>query len=198
MRFNLSQETIMSSTTRSLTVLRLTLVMLLSLYSLVAACASSSKPSANSVLKPFTTDGCSLWVDGTLEHPNLWRHCCVAHDKAYWLGGTAEQRKQADEELEICVKQEQGAAMADYMYGMVRWGGHPNWLTPYRWGYGWNYLDKGTSAPREYKTPTPNEQRQIDELVPEADKIIASDEIKHPANKTFCCTSSGSSSSSAP
>lgn len=186
----------MSSTTWSLTGVRLTLALLLSFYSLVAACANPSKHSTSSVLKPFTTDGCSLWVDGTLEHPNLWRHCCVAHDKAYWLGGTAEQRKQADEELEICVKQEQGAAMADYMYGMVRWGGHPNWLTPYRWGYGWNYLDKEKGAPREYKTPTQDEQRQIDELVSEADKIIALDQVKHPAKKSLCCASSASSSSS--
>jgi hypothetical protein len=173
---------------------RIIVILMVSLYSLVSACANSSKQPADSTLKPFTTDGCSMWVDGTLEHPNLWRHCCVAHDKAYWLGGTAEQRKQADEELEMCVKQEQGAVMADYMYNMVRWGGHPDWLTPYRWGYGWTYLNNGT--PREYKVPTEGEQRQIDELLPKAEKFIAADEVKHPPKKIFCCAGSASSSSS--
>ena len=179
----------------SSTALRCAFILILSLYSLVAVCADSPKHPNDSILKPFTTDGCSMWVDGTLEHPNLWRHCCVAHDKAYWLGGTADQRKRADEELEICVKQEQGAAMADYMYSMVRWGGHPDWLTPYRWGYGWSYLDKG--APREYKVPTEAEQRQIDELLPKAEKLIAADEVKHPARK-IVSSSTSSSSSSAP
>ncbi len=28
-----------------------------------------------------------------------WQHCCVAHDVAYWRGGTAAQREQADSAL---------------------------------------------------------------------------------------------------
>ena len=131
-------------------------------------------------LKPFFTDGCSNWIDGTLRQPHLWRHCCVAHDKAYWLGGTAEQRKIADDELRACLKDETSKAMTDYMYYMVRWGGHPDWLTWYRWGYGWDYLDNG--EPRGYKTPTPEEQQQIDVLMPQAEKIIENDALSHPIN----------------
>ncbi|HSF07446.1 MAG TPA: hypothetical protein VLG10_16825 [Methylomirabilota bacterium] len=35
----------------------------------------------------FTSDACSLWPDGA------WPTCCVDHDKIYWRGGTAEERK---------------------------------------------------------------------------------------------------------
>ena len=61
-------------------------------------------------LKPFTTDGCSLWMDGTLEQPNLWRHCCVAHDLDYWQGGSEAQRKQSDENIQACIKQRRARA----------------------------------------------------------------------------------------
>jgi hypothetical protein len=128
-------------------------------------------------LKPFATDGCSLWIDGTPKHPHLWRECCVAHDRAYWLGGTQEQRKRADDELKICVTQKIGKGMAEYMYVNVLWGGSPYWLAPYRWGFGWEYLEDG--KPRGYKTPTIDEQRQIEKLLPEAEKIMLEDAARH-------------------
>ena len=109
------------------------------------------------------------------------RHCCVVHDKAYWLGGTQAQRKMADEALQTCVKQQSTAAMANYMYFMVRWAGHPDWLTLYRWGYGWNYFEKG--APRGYKAATTEEEQQINALLPQAEKIIADDFVSHPVKK---------------
>jgi hypothetical protein len=128
-------------------------------------------------LKPFATDGCSMWIDGTPKHPHLWRECCVAHDKAYWLGGTQEQRRQADDELKICVTQKIGKGMAEYMHVNVLWGGSPYWLAPYRWGFGWQYLEDG--KPRGYKPPTPDEQLQIDKLLPEAEKIVLEDAARH-------------------
>ena len=79
---------------------------------------------------PFTTDGCSLWPDGT------WQKCCVDHDKWYWCGGSAEDRKTADRELRACVLREAGT-MGHVMWVGVRTGGLP-WLPfPWRWGYGW-------------------------------------------------------------
>src|SRR5271169_6094597 len=39
-------------------------------------------------LKPFTTDGCSDFPNGTPEHQDLWLTCCIQHDLAYWMGGT--------------------------------------------------------------------------------------------------------------
>jgi hypothetical protein len=129
-------------------------------------------------LKPFTTDGCSLWLDGPPKQPNLWRSCCVAHDIAYWIGGTSTQRKQADAALKVCVTDTAGKGMAEYMYWNVLWGGSAYWLTPYRWGYGWQYLEEG--KPRGYKTPTPEEQLHINQLLPLAEKLVAEDAAKHP------------------
>lgn len=79
---------------------------------------------------PFTTDGCSLWPDCT------WQECCVDHDKWYWCGGSAEDRKEADATLRNCVARE-SANTASLMWVGVRLGGAP-WLPlPWRWGYGW-------------------------------------------------------------
>ena len=139
-------------------------------------------------LKPFTTDGCSLWIDGTLEQPNLWRHCCVAHDLDYWQGGSEAQRKQSDERIQACVKEAQGSGMAQYIYTNVRWGGSPYWMNYYRWGYGWDYFDG--LWPRGYKVPTPEERQQIDHAMPAALQVIADDAVKHP---TFATSHSSSS-----
>ena len=133
-------------------------------------------------LKPFSTDGCSMWIDGTPAHPYLWRHCCVAHDKAYWIGGSAQQHADADGALQACVTTAIGAGMGDSMYMGVIMGGSPIWLTPYRWGYGWNYLEEGKL--RGYKSLTDEAQAQVAELLPQAEQIIAQDAIKHPAEST--------------
>jgi len=47
-------------------------------------------------IKPFTTDGCSLFPDGTLKDNTLWKSCCIEHDKAYWRGGSYPERQAAD------------------------------------------------------------------------------------------------------
>lgn len=130
-------------------------------------------------LKPFTTDGCSMWLDGTPERPHLWRHCCVAHDLDYWQGGTEEQRLKSDERIRACVSKAQGKAMADYMYANVRWGGSPYWMTTYRWGYGWDYWEGFLQ--RGYKKPSAEEQAQIEALLPAAMRLIAEDALKYPA-----------------
>ncbi len=104
---------------------------------------------------PFTTDDCSGHVYKTLSgNDPPWKGCCVEHDRAYWMGGTAKQRKVADKALRACVrtkaeqaflKQGDSPAVAKYkaialaygVYRTVRVTGHP--LLPYswRWGYGW-------------------------------------------------------------
>jgi|GEM_PF-4294558 len=56
-------------------------------------------------LTPFTSDGCSLFPDGTTDAPSLWVHCCIQHDLAYWAGGTRAKKRQADHALAQCVKQ---------------------------------------------------------------------------------------------
>ena len=52
-------------------------------------------------LKPFTSDGCSVFPDGNLEQQSLWVNCCIRHDLAYWKGGTYEERLASDQALEL-------------------------------------------------------------------------------------------------
>ena len=93
---------------------------------------------AGDTIAPFTTDGCSLFPDRALMSDADWCDCCLAHDLAYWRGGTAEERATADRDLRDCVARTTGnTRLAELMYTGVRTGGGPYFLTPYRWGYGW-------------------------------------------------------------
>ncbi len=135
-------------------------------------------PVVADTLKAFATDGCSMWIDGPPGSPNLWRHCCVAHDLAYWIGGTEEQRQQADDAMKQCIQKAQQPMMASHTYNSVRMGGGPYWPSSYRWGYGWHYLDG--IWPRGYRTPSPDEKAQINRLMPAALQLIAEDVIRNP------------------
>ena len=106
-------------------------------------------------LKPFTSDGCSSFPDGTLAQKKLWLKCCIAHDFAYWQGGTYQQRKQADLELKQCVASVGQKQVALLMLAGVRVGGSPFFPTPFRWGYGWDY-------PKLYGKLTKNEENIVD------------------------------------
>jgi hypothetical protein len=92
-----------------------------------------------SELVPFTTDGCSMFPDGTSSEPTLWQQCCIEHDFAYYAGGTRDARADADEALEVCVTGVANAALGNLMWSGVRVGGSPAFDTPWRWGYGWAY-----------------------------------------------------------
>jgi hypothetical protein len=88
------------------------------LPTLLTACATIGP------LAPFTTDGCSLFPDGSFISNTSWCHCCVAHDLVYWRGGTAEARLLADRELKACVqKAADNPVVAQSMYAGVRLGG---------------------------------------------------------------------------
>lgn len=108
------------------------------------------------VLRPFTTDGCSLFPDSAGDA--CWANCCVEHDRAYWRGGTAEERSRADRDLRQCVAQVGEPRLADLMYWGVRLGGMPLLPTWYRWGYGWSYG-------RGYEPLTPDGVHQADRLL---------------------------------
>lgn len=112
-------------------------------------------PAAAADLKPFSSDGCSAFPDGTFEQNELWLSCCIDHDIAYWKGGTYAQRKAADEALETCVADVGEPEVAAFMLAGVRVGGSPIWPTRFRWGYGWPW-------PRFYEPLTEAELEQID------------------------------------
>jgi hypothetical protein len=117
---------------------------------LLAACASSPK------LRPYTSDGCSLFPDGTSQAKDAWLHCCEAHDRRYWIGGTEEDRMSADLDLRSCVAATGRPELADWMLKGTRIGGGPYVPAGFRWGYGWSYL-------RGYKPLNEDERKQIAE-----------------------------------
>lgn len=68
------------------------------------------------------TDWCTGWPD-----LNYGATCCREHDRAYAIGGTAEDRKRADDALFECVKRKRGAVMAWAMWCGVRVFGSRFW-----------------------------------------------------------------------
>lgn len=115
---------------------------------------SAMPVSAEEDIAPFTSDGCSVFPDGTLDEKELWLFCCTAHDLAYWQGGTYQERIKADEELQQCVASVGEPVIAELMLTGVRVGGTPYLPTTFRWGYGWPY-------PRGYKAISHQEQKKI-------------------------------------
>ena len=75
------------------------------------------------------------------------------------MGGSYDQRLQADEELKQCVASVGEPEIALLMLAGVRVGGSPFWLTEFRWGYSWPYWDG--AAPRGYKLLTEAEKAQV-------------------------------------
>ncbi len=102
------------------------------------------------------SDGCSGGMSATYAAlpdaihirfgPELpWHQCCVEHDRAYYYGGTREQKIAADKRLKECVesvvgKELIGTLLGNAMQVAVHIGGQPYFATPYRWGYGDDFL----------------------------------------------------------
>ena len=127
----------------------------IALFLVLAGCRS--EPG----LKPFTSDGCSLFPDRALISGDDWCACCFEHDIAYWRGGTRAEREAADAALRDCVADKTGdRAFAQLMYAGVRAGGSPYFYTWYRWGYGWPF-------DRKYEPLSAAEKRQAAELLAE-------------------------------
>ncbi len=118
----------------------------------LTACGTDGK------LSPFTSDGCSLFPDGSTITRDDWCSCCFDHDLAYWRGGTAVERETADRNLQQCVQRKTGdEVLAKLMYEGVRIGGSPYFYNWYRWGYGWSFE-------RKYQALTMREKALAEEL----------------------------------
>ena len=126
----------------------------------LSACSSDE-------LKPFTSDGCSSFPDGTMKQQSLWLSCCVKHDLSYWKGGTYQERLEADLSLEQCVADIGEPNVAKLMLAGVRVGGSPYWPPTYRWGYGWSY-------PRGYKALTAADKQKIRQRLTDLELMIRS------------------------
>jgi hypothetical protein len=134
---------------------------------LIAVSTMMMACSSDSGLKPFSSDGCSLFPDSSLITKKDWCSCCFEHDLVYWRGGTYDEREAADSRLKDCIIETTGnEALASLMYEGVRLGGSPYFYNWYRWGYGWSY-------DRKYQPLSPEEQRLADELI---EKFFASAE----------------------
>ena len=105
-------------------------------------------------LAPFTSDGCSLFPDGSGENSYLWLSCCREHDLSYWRGGTRTERQAADDALKHCVAAKGYPKVAALMSMGVIVGGSPFLPTPFRWGYGWPY-------PRGYRALSIQDEAQV-------------------------------------
>ena len=121
-----------------------------------------SKAILADTLKPFTSDGCSVFPDGTFEQKKLWLTCCQRHDFDYWQGGTYQQRLASDKRLKMCVSRVGEPMIAKLMLAGVRIGGTPYLSASFRWGYGWSY-------PRFYCALSIEEINQVVELSKQLD-----------------------------
>ena len=99
-----------------------------------ALCAARTGAAVPPPVGAFVTDGCSVWPDG-----KSYVECCVEHDLLYWCGGSAAERKAADDAFGACVSERAHSMLGGWMRLGVRLGGHPVFPTHYRWGYGHAY-----------------------------------------------------------
>ncbi len=127
-------------------------------FYLLASFVFVTETWAADALKPFRSDGCSSFPDGTIQQNTLWLRCCYQHDLSYWQGGTKLQRMVADYDLQQCVNAVGEPTIAKLMLAGVRVGGSPYFPTTYRWGYGWPYM-------RGYKPLDANEKIQVQQML---------------------------------
>lgn len=104
------------------------------LFSLISLSINASELK----LKPFETDGCTMFVDGTKSEPKLWRHCCVEHDLRYWFGGSTTDMDETDLRLRSCVEKAAGDYWAAVIYRGVRAGHYSPIKNKYFWSWAWS------------------------------------------------------------
>ncbi len=153
---------------------------LLSLIFMLSLGALQASPLDNLPgLQEFTSDGCSWFPDGyphikdKKEKETKWLSCCLQHDKAYWAGGTEDDKLKADLKLAKCVAETTNRpALAKAMYFGVRAGGSAYIPSNFRWGYGWQAESRGA-----YQALTESESLFIQDYFSVINDEILIDEI---------------------
>jgi hypothetical protein len=79
--------------------------------------------NSQSGLVPFETDFCTSYPEGTLRHPDQWKHCCIEHDLYFWAGGSSQDREKTDLRLRSCIESTGAKFQAKLMYYAVKIGG---------------------------------------------------------------------------
>lgn len=116
------------------------------IYSTLFLLLVSLDANSKAGLKPFYTDGCTMFVDQNNDNSKNWRHCCVNHDLRYWFGGESKDKDISDLDLKACVTEAANEKLANLMYKAIRLGN----LSPIKhkthWGWGW-YTKMKKNAP---------------------------------------------------
>lgn len=120
------------------------LILLASLIS----CAAIAQNNGN--LKPFLTDYCTGYAEGTRQKPDLWKHCCVEHDLYFWAGGSRDDRKQTDLRLRHCVEATGEMEVARLIYAAVTIGGaSPIRFKTKEWGHAFEKRERYLSLTQQ-------------------------------------------------
>jgi hypothetical protein len=108
------------------------------IFSLLLLFCLSFSTQAATTPKPFVTDLCTGYPEGTLEQPKLWAHCCLKHDLDLWAGGKESHRTQVDLNLRECVSLTGQPQHARLMWLGVRLGRlSPIKIPGQQWGNAW-------------------------------------------------------------
>lgn len=116
-------------------------------------------------LKPFTSDGCSVFPDGTFKQKNLWLNCCIKHDYDYWQGGSFQDKLASDQALKLFGEKVGQPEVAALMLAGVRVGGSAYLPTQFRWGYGWPYPRLYGDLSKVEQEQVKKHQRQLHEII---------------------------------
>jgi len=94
-------------------------------------------------LKPFYTDNCTFWSEGTRDEPELWKDCCIEHDLRYWVGGLKTEQKISDKRLRQCITDVAGSGHGNLMYTFVRLGHLSPIKSKTSWSWGHESASRG-------------------------------------------------------
>ena len=85
------------------------------------------------------SDGCSVpwWIKWVFPDSEETCQCCIQHDKAYYYGGSREDRRKADLACFKCWLDTMHPARAFARWVAIRLGGHPMLKQKgVSWGFG--------------------------------------------------------------
>lgn len=99
---------------------------------------TSTSLYSNDELKIFKTDLCTMFPEGTIRKPGLWKDCCIYHDLKYWIGGTKSEQYKSDITLRECVRENSNWFYASLMFRGIRIGHYSPVKSKYQWGWGWS------------------------------------------------------------
>ncbi len=139
------------------------------LFVAVAAFSAAGQDKRTRTEAPadFKGDGCTLFPDFN------YGDCCFEHDKDYFRGGSAKERRKSDLRLYRCVRSKKGFGnklVAPLMLAGVRVFGVSFLPTPFRWGFGQEKrvkkIERNKNLPASRKNPSESDSDYCSSEVP--------------------------------